>query len=108
MDFTQLEKDCPRTERRNPHNFTDKEWVLRDRYIDELEKKYPTIPTMMLQLLVENTLRKSSEELDEIIESKKWEEPTEATKSRRKGGLWTEGCYITDEEGNKIIENKEE
>jgi hypothetical protein len=96
MDLTKLTDELPRTQRRNPHNYTDAEWAKRDRWVKDLEDRYPSVPSMMLELLVDNTFRKTPDELDELIESKKWEEPTEATQTRLTGGVWTEGCEIVD------------
>jgi hypothetical protein len=96
MDLTKLTEQYPRTQRRNPFNYTDAEWAKRDRIVRDLEERYSTVPTMMLEMLVDNTFRKTERELDEIIESKRWEEPTEDTKQRRTGGIWTEGCEVID------------
>ena len=109
MDFETFKKETglPPTERRNPRNYTPVEWSRRDRYITDLETRYPKIPNMMLTLLVDNTFRKTEAELDDIIDSGKWDKATDATLNRQTGGIWSKGCYVLSPEEQREEEEKD-
>lgn len=83
VDETQTE--IPRAKRKNPENYTDLEFSVRDDKLKNLQEKYPRIPYGWLEWLYDTLKHKSPEEIQEIIETKRWETPMK--NDRMKGGV---------------------
>ena len=68
-------QEFPRRERYNPHNFTEEQLARRDLEVIEAKKNHPTVPEKWLEWMWDIVETKSKEELDDIVNNKKWEKP---------------------------------
>jgi len=75
-DNTQATSECvPRHQPENPYNYTNLELAERKKALKDLERDYPHLPYAWLEMVYDFHKNTPEEEVTEIINSGKWEEP---------------------------------
>jgi hypothetical protein len=83
--------EIPRAKRYNPLGYDEEQFARRDEKVDELAKKFPTIPTKWLEYLWDSMEKRTDEEITELIKSEKWLKPV---KERQMGGVLKDAMQV--------------
>jgi len=81
-----METDLPKYVAPNPYNYTELQLAKRKRDIKQLIRDYPSVSPMWCEWfydIVENTPK---EEIDDIVNNKRWETPSKMF-SKAQGGV---------------------
>ena len=94
-EVTPFDKVIPRQHKwSNAMNFTEEQLIKRSNDLKELEKLYPNVPYLWLEMAWNFTESKTEEEHRNIIDNKLWEK--EDAKERILGGIVKNSISVGD------------
>ena len=94
------EQEIPRHVEENPMNYTNTEMATRKKALKDMKRDYPHLPNKWLEMVYDFHEMTPKEEIEEIINSGKWEVPGKF--SEIKGGIIKCG-EVLDDENKKIL-----
>ena len=69
--------ELPRHKPNNPYNYSKLDLAKRKKALIDIERDFPNVPKMWAEWLYDVMTNKPQEEVEEIINSGKWETPSD-------------------------------